>query len=294
VPGDDERGDHVVRRLLPFRLSARRRARSDFGIGTRSGSTTSIRGVVPFGGVGALARDAEAADAVGERSGEDADRDESSAEQQAGNVVHAGSPGARRVPPVRARSARTGGSANREAVKRCSRLLLNSYGVILASLDSYRDTLGVNRPDAVVRTTIYLSGDAAKALQRVKTEYLSRYGIATTVSSVLARLLVGETIDEIVERPYRLDLARIASEKDRLHDEFRRAQAKRRMNDLRRIHRDVAKLYPRIKEISNTLGRAKIRREPLSPDFAEAGRIEDSLDELMTECSDAIVAGRRR
>lgn len=293
MPGGDERGDHVVRRLLPFRLGARRRARSDFAIGTRSGSTTSIRGVVRFGGVGALAC-AEAADAVRERSREDAERDESSAEQQAGNVVHAGSQ-VRGACHQYARGARGfRDSANREAVKRCSRLLQNSYGITLASLDSYRDTLGVSRPEAVVRTTIYLSGDAARALQRVKTEYLSRYGIATAVSSVLARLLVGETIDEIVERPYRLDLARIASEKDRLHDELRRAQAKRPMNDLRRIHRDVAKLYPRIKEISNTLGRAKTRREPRSPDFAEAGRIEDSLDELMTECSDAIAAGRRR
>lgn len=148
--------------------------------------------------------------------------------------------------------------------------------------------------DAVVRTTIYLSGEAAKALERIMTEYLSRYGISPTVSSVLARLLVGETIDEIVEQPYRLDLARIASEKNRLHDELRRAQPKRRMNDLRRIHREVAELYPRIKKILNTLGRAKKRRELRSPDFAEAGRIEDSLDELMAECADAIAAGRRR
>jgi hypothetical protein len=66
------------------------------------------------------------------------------------------------------------------------------------------------------------------------------------------------------------------------------------MDDLHRIHREVAELYPRVKQISNTLGRAKHRSEPYSPDFAEAGRIEDSLDELMAECADAIVAGRQR
>jgi hypothetical protein len=145
-----------------------------------------------------------------------------------------------------------------------------------------------------LRTTIYLAEPAAKVLERVKMEYRDRYGIGTTVSSVLARLLLGETLQEILDRPYRMDLARLASERDRLHVELRRAQARRRMDDLRRIHREVADLYPRVKQISNSLARARRRHEPYSPDFTEAGRIDESLDELMAACADAIVAGRRR
>jgi hypothetical protein len=145
-----------------------------------------------------------------------------------------------------------------------------------------------------LRTTIYLAGPAAKVLERVKTEYRDRYGIAITVSSVLARLLLGESLQEIVDRPYRVDLARIASERDRLHGELRRAQARRRMDDLRRIHREVAELYPRVKQISNTLSRARRRNEFDSPDFTEAGRIDESLDELMAACADTIAARRRR
>ena len=65
------------------------------------------------------------------------------------------------------------------------------------------------------------------------------------------------------------------------------------MNDLRRVHRDVADLYPRVKQISNSLARSRRRRESYSPDFTEASRIEKCLDELMAACADAIVAGRR-
>ena len=147
---------------------------------------------------------------------------------------------------------------------------------------------------AGLRTTIYLAGPAAKVLERVKTQYRDRYGIAITVSSVLARLLLGESVDEIVDRPYRVDLVRIASERDRLRTELRHAQARRRMDDLRRIHREVADMYPRVKEISNTLARARRRNEPHAPDFAEAARIEESLDELMAACADAIMTARRR
>lgn len=147
---------------------------------------------------------------------------------------------------------------------------------------------------ASLRTTIYLAEPAAEVLERVKVEYRDRYGIATTVSSVLARLLLGETLQEIVDRPYRMDLARLASERDRLHGELRRAQARRRMDDLRRIHREVADLYPRVKQISNSLARARRRHEPYSPDFTEASRIDESLDDLMAACADAIVMGRRR
>ncbi len=145
-----------------------------------------------------------------------------------------------------------------------------------------------------MRTTIYLTGPAAEVIERVKSEYRDRFGIATTVSAVLARLLLGESVDEVVERPYRSDLARIATERDRLLDELRRAQARRRVDDLHRVHREVAGLFPRVKRISTSLGRAKRRNEPCSPDFTEATRIEDSLDELMGACADAIVSARKR
>jgi hypothetical protein len=148
-------------------------------------------------------------------------------------------------------------------------------------------------PENGVRTTIYLAGAAAEVLDHLKREYRERYGIATTVSAVFARLLLGETINEVVERPYRRDLARIASEVDKLRDDVRRVLVKRR-GDLHRIHREIAGLYPRVKQISNTLGRAKRRNEPYSPDFAQAAQIEQKLDELMMECADAILPRRRR
>jgi hypothetical protein len=149
-------------------------------------------------------------------------------------------------------------------------------------------------PENGVRTTIYLAGAAAEVLDQLKREYRERYGIATTVSAVFARLLLGETINEVVERPYRRDLARIATEIDKLRDEVRRGLPKRQASDLHRTHREIADLYPRVKQISNTLGRAKRRNEPFSPDFAEAARIEQRLDKLMMECADAIVHRRRR
>jgi hypothetical protein len=145
-----------------------------------------------------------------------------------------------------------------------------------------------------VRTTIYLAGPAAAALDRVKTAHRDRYGMETTVSAVFARLLLGESIDDIVARPFRVDLARIAAERDKLRDELQRASARRLTNELRRIDRAVADLFPRVKQISHTLGRTKRRNEAYSPDFAEAARLEDSLNELMSKCSDAIVLGRRR
>ena len=173
-------------------------------------------------------------------------------------------------------------------------LLLNGNRVTLEASRSYLYTRSVSSTSSGVRTTIYLAGPAAKVLERVKTEYRDRYGIATTVSSVLARLLLGETIEEVVERPYRSDLARLASERERLRDELRRAQARRRTAEVHRIHDEVASLYPAVKKISNTLGRARRRNEPYSPDFDDAARIEKSLDELMAECGDAIAGGRRR
>lgn len=144
------------------------------------------------------------------------------------------------------------------------------------------------------RATIYLAGPAAEALERVKTVYRNKFGIATTVSSVFARLLLGETIDEVIQRPYRQDLARIAGEIDELHDELRRAQARRRTNVLHRVHREVAALYPAVKQISTTLGHGRRRNEPSTPDLSEAARIEARLDELMGACADAIAPGRRR
>lgn len=145
-----------------------------------------------------------------------------------------------------------------------------------------------------MRTTIYLAGPAAEALDRVKVEYRERYGIATTVSAVFARLILGESLDEVVKRPYRLDLERIAAERNKLSDDLQRARAKRRTSDLHRIHREIADLYPRVKQILNTLGRARRRNETYSPDFAEAARIEESVNQLMAKCADAIVPGRRR
>ncbi|MBA3672249.1 MAG: hypothetical protein H0W68_09540 [Gemmatimonadaceae bacterium] len=145
-----------------------------------------------------------------------------------------------------------------------------------------------------VRTSIYLASPVAAVIERVKTEYLERYGSAITVSAVLARLILGETITEVVERPYRTELARIASEMNTIRDDLRRAQARRRVNDLHRLHREIAELYPRVKQIANTLDRARRRNEPPSPDFAEAGRIEESLNDLMGACADAIVPRRRR
>jgi hypothetical protein len=147
---------------------------------------------------------------------------------------------------------------------------------------------------STIRTTIYLAGPAAESLERVRTEHRDRYGIATTVSSVLARLLLGEAIAEIVERPYRPDLARITTEMAKLHDALRQAKARGKTNDVHRIHREAADLFPPLKRISNTLRRARRRSEPYSPDFADAARLEDNLDELMAVCADAIVLRRRR
>ena len=172
-------------------------------------------------------------------------------------------------------------------------MLPDIHSVILASAIAYLYDLRMSLQEPGIRTTIYLAAPAAKALDRVKMEYRDRYGIAITVSSVLARLLLGETIDEVVERPYRADLARIATDRDRLQDELRHA-ARRRIDDLHRIHREIAELYPRVKQISNTLGRGKRRSDPSSPDLADAARIEESLDKLMTACGDAIVSSRRR
>lgn len=144
-----------------------------------------------------------------------------------------------------------------------------------------------------MRTTIYLAGPAVAVLEHVKTEH-ERYGIATTLSSIIARLLLGENIDDVVERPYRGDLARIAGERDRLQGELRRAQAGRRTADLHRIHREVADLFPALKTISTSLGRAKRGKGSSSADFAEAVRIEKSLDDLMAACADAIPLRRQR
>src|SRR5712672_2712753 len=124
--------------------------------------------------------------------------------------------------------------------------------------------------DTGMRTTIYLAPPVAKVLERVKAEYLSRYGIAATVSSILSRLLLGDTVDEVIERPYRVDLSRIVGERDELSDALRQALARRRKGDLHRIHRELADLFPRLKQISNTLGRARRRNEPASADLDEA------------------------
>jgi hypothetical protein len=105
--------------------------------------------------------------------------------------------------------------------------------------------------------------------------------------------LLGETIDELVKRPYRKDLERIVAETEKLRDGLQRALAKRDVDALNRIHREIAGLYPRVKQISTTLARAKRRTEPYSPDFTESARIEDLLDALMTECAVAIVSRRR-
>ncbi len=145
-----------------------------------------------------------------------------------------------------------------------------------------------------IRTTVYLTGAAAQVVERVKAEYRDRYGISTNLSSVFTRLLLGESIDEVIERPFRSDLARIASERDGLRDELRRARGRQGAGDRRRIHREIADLYPAVKRISNTLGRAKGRNGPHSADFTETTRIEASLDDLMTECAKAIVPARRR
>ncbi len=147
---------------------------------------------------------------------------------------------------------------------------------------------------SALRTTIYLAGPAVDVLHHVKAEYRGRYGIGTTVSAVIARLLLGESIDEVIGRPYRTDLARIASESDQLRDDLRQARARRRTTDLHRVHREIADLFPRVKQISHTLGRARRRNEPYSPDFTEAVRLEGTLNDLMAECADAIVPGRRR
>lgn len=144
-----------------------------------------------------------------------------------------------------------------------------------------------------MRTTIYLAGPAAEALERVRTEY-AKFGVAVTTSAVLARLLLGETIDEVIQRPCRPDLTRIAGERDRLRNELKRAKARHRVVDVHRIHREVADLYPAVKRIANTLGRARRRSEPYTADLAEATRIEQSLDELMVACAEAIVPSRRR
>ena len=144
-----------------------------------------------------------------------------------------------------------------------------------------------------VRTTIYLAGPAVEVLQRVQREYRERYGTATTISAVVARLLLGETLEEVVERPFRKDLARIASASEKLRAQLQQAHAKRRAGELHRVHREIAGLYPRLKQIANTLGRARRRNHPYSPDFIEAARMEKTLDELMNECADAIVLSRR-
>lgn len=144
-----------------------------------------------------------------------------------------------------------------------------------------------------MRTTIYLAGPAAEALEHVRTVYLEKYGIATTVSSVLARLLLGETIDEIVERPFRNDLKRIGNEADKLRHDLQRVRTRRR-TDLHRIHREVADLFSRVRQISNTLGRVTRRKAPPSADFTEAARIENSLDKLMRACANAIVPRRKQ
>lgn len=157
---------------------------------------------------------------------------------------------------------------------------------------SYLYGWSMRRTAPGLRTTIYLAAPAAKVLERVRTEW-DRYGIATKVSSVLARLLLGESIDEVVDRPYRGDLASIASERDKLRDDLRRA-TKRQRRDLHRIRREIADLYPRVMQIVATLGRAKRRDGSRSADLAEAVRIETSLNELMAECADAIVPTRPR
>ena len=58
---------------------------------------------------------------------------------------------------------------------------------------------------------------------------------------------------------------------------------------LTRAHGARCTVAPR----AHTLGRAKGRNGHYSPDFSEAARIEESLDELMTECAGAIVPSRR-
>jgi hypothetical protein len=59
------------------------------------------------------------------------------------------------------------------------------------------------------------------------------------------------------------------------------------LHRIHRIHREIADLYPRLKQIENTLGRGRRRNEPYSPDFADAARLEKELNKLMSECADA-------
>jgi hypothetical protein len=145
-----------------------------------------------------------------------------------------------------------------------------------------------------LRTTIYLTAPAAKVLEQVKAKVLNRYGAAPTVSSIVARLLLGETLEEVVTRPYRPELGRVAAERDSLRQDLRRAKAKRRAGDLHRIRRAIAALYPSVKQIVNSVGSVRTGHESHSPDFAEASRIEESLDAMMAECVDAMIPGRRR
>lgn len=178
---------------------------------------------------------------------------------------------------------------------RCGFSLLRfGHSVTLDAQYSYLHSLRVTSKKPGIRTTIYLAAPAATVLDQVKSEYRDRYGIAISVSAVLARLLLGETVDEVIERPFRTDLTRITKERDLLVERLQRARARRRTDELHEIQRAIAALYPRVKEISMTLERARRRQEPYSPDYDEAGRIERSLDELMKTCTDAIMLSRGR
>lgn len=144
-----------------------------------------------------------------------------------------------------------------------------------------------------VRVTVFLAAPAAAVLERARATY-DGYGLRLNVSAVVTRLMLGETIDEVIGRPFRAELVGIESGVEQLREELRRARARRQTADLRRIHDAVAALYPEIKKVGTALGQAKRRAAGQSPDVTEAARIEKRIDELMAECADAIAGGRRR
>lgn len=143
-----------------------------------------------------------------------------------------------------------------------------------------------------LRTTIYLAAPAAKVLERVRAEW-DKYGIETNISSVFSRLLLGDSIAVVIDRPFRSDLARIAAERERLRNDLKRA-IKRPGSNLLGLHREIAGLLPPVMQISATVGRAKRSNGTYSPDLTEALRIKESLSKLLAECAEAIVLGRRR
>lgn len=145
-----------------------------------------------------------------------------------------------------------------------------------------------------MRTTIYLGETAAARLDEITRTYLERYSTAITTSAVFARLLAGETVDDILERPFSPDLEAVTLALKELRQQLQAAVKSSDAAELHRVHRETAKLFARTSTITNVLRSARKGRGPFSPNYSRAAEVETEIHGLMDACAKGIMARGRR